>query len=127
MADKPVGYGEGMKKARLHTGMRLNRVVSQELMAQLVSAELKRMGSDKTVSQSAWSDYEAETSEPAFAIVRATSRVCGLPESEIAFPAGSGAEELRYMTVDDLKRAARVAETTRSGREGGKGGRRRPA
>jgi hypothetical protein len=74
-----------MKGARMATGVKLNRTVSQGLMADLVTDELTRLGSDKTISQPQWSDYEAEKAEPSTIVYRATANVSGLDERFIAF------------------------------------------
>lgn len=150
-----IGFGEGTKKARMATAARLGRMVNQTLMAQLVNDELKRMGSRKTISQSGWSDYEAERSEPALVTIRAAAHVSGLSEAEIAFgpPRDEEAhararrvaepspdvelaspDRLRPLTTEELDRADRVAAAERAAAQpkraagGGRkgGGRSRP-
>lgn len=79
------GFGVRLREARLATGVRLKQSVSQKLMAQLVTEELGKLDSDKTVSQPQWSQYEAENDEPSLIVYRAVERVSGLPESYIAF------------------------------------------
>jgi hypothetical protein len=107
----PIGYGEGMKKARLATGLRLNRTVSQGLMAEIVTAELKAMGfSEKTVSQSVWSQYESEGSEPGLIIIKAAARVSGLSEAEIAFGARADGGQLKVAEADTRPEYIRLAE-----------------
>lgn len=111
------GYGAGMQRARRMAAVRRDRAISQALMAALVSEELKRMDAKKangetvTVSQSAWSDYEAERSEPSLIVVRATSRVSGLAEPDILFPqppAPIDASQLRYLSPEEVERAERI-------------------
>lgn len=125
----PLGFGAGMRKARLATGLRQNRTVSQGLMADMVTAELKRMGyADRTVSQSVWSQYESEGSEPGLVVIRATSRVSGIPEAEIISPPEppppDPAAELRYINPDEDARAAKkVAESKSKGQQRAKGAR----
>lgn len=69
----------------MQAAVRLKRSVSQALMARLVTEELAQMGADKTVSQTVWGKYEAETVEPSTIVFRAVARVSGLSESYIAF------------------------------------------
>lgn len=66
-------------------GVRLNRTVSQSLMAKLVTTRLGELGSEKTVSQPQWSNYESESDEPSAIVYRATADVSGISESYIAF------------------------------------------
>ena len=54
-------------------------------MAQLVTEELARLKSLKTISQPQWSDYEAEKAEPSTIVYRAAANVSGLSENYIAF------------------------------------------
>jgi transcriptional regulator with XRE-family HTH domain len=54
-------------------------------MAKLVSEELARMGSDLTISQAAWSDYERDITPPSLAVIRAASRVSGVSEIYITY------------------------------------------
>lgn len=98
-----IGYGEGMLRARIVTGARREppEQLTQKRMAELVTAELKRLGSDKTVSQSAWSDYESEESEPSFLIIQATANVAGMLPPEVAY--GSALDRLYELAPDPTR------------------------
>jgi len=112
------GLGERFKEARLKTAVKLNATVSQGRMAQLVTQELAKLKSPKTISQPQWSDYEAEKAEPSTIVYRAVSRVSGLPEAYLAF--GANAEAVanpstdRKLTEEELDRADAAAAASRS-------------
>lgn len=112
------GFGKRFVQARMQTAVRLGKTVSQGLMAELVSVEI----APKTLSQSAWSDYESEKSEPSLAVFRATAKVSGLPESYLAF--GTGEIEVpdprldRKLTPLEEQRALRAADAERSAKAG---------
>lgn len=98
-----------MREARLQAAVRLGATVSQDRMAELVSAELRRLGVTKTLSQSSWSQYEADVSEPSLAVLTATANVSGLDAGYLAFGAASvqldpgGADQ--PLTSDTVHRA----------------------
>lgn len=96
--------------------VRLNRTVSQSLMARLVTTRLGELGSEKTVSQPQWSNYESESDEPSAIVYRATADVSGVSESYIAFglsaaPAAMPDPRLdRKLSPQELARAVAQAE-----------------
>jgi hypothetical protein len=116
------GLGDRMKGARMATGVKLNRTVSQGLMAQLVTAELARLGSDKTISQPQWSDYESEKGEPSTIVYRATANVSGTDERFIAFGdvvanALPNPELDRGLTLEEAERAIAAAAKKRAAKK----------
>jgi hypothetical protein len=68
-----------MKKARFQTAANVGEVVSQERMAELVSAQLGRV-----LHPTQWRRYETDR-EPPLEVIVATARVSGLSETFIAF------------------------------------------
>ncbi len=93
------GLGERLKDARRRASVRLKRDVSQAVMARLVTEELARLGSEKTISQPQWSEYEAEKAEPSTIVYRAVAHVSGVDESQIAF--GDGEATTGIIPVDE--------------------------
>lgn len=75
-----VALGRRMKEARLRAAVLLRDKVSQDGMARLVSAALRR-----SLKQSAWSDYELGVVEPPLDVIRATARLSGLTPEYITF------------------------------------------
>ncbi|HEX6464271.1 MAG TPA: hypothetical protein VFZ98_07460 [Vicinamibacterales bacterium] len=85
-------------EARLRAGAQVRRTVSQDYMADLVSAELGR-----ALHKTQWRRYESGEREPPLDVIRAVARVSGLSESYIAF--GSG-------TTDASSEASTTPRTT---------------
>lgn len=104
--------GGRMKQARLQAAVQLGEHVSQERMAELVSAELGRV-----LHPTQWRRYETDR-EPPLDVISAAARVSGLSEAYIAF--GAGDVEVpdprldRRLTPLEEQRALRAADSERS-------------
>lgn len=92
-------------------------------MAELVGAACKR-----TLGQTQWQRYEAGESEAPIDVVKATAKVSGLSEAYMfGIEISINASDLRLLTDEELDRAEKAAEATRSQRAKKKGAGRRPA
>jgi len=96
------GVAGRMKQARLQTAVGLRETVSQERMADLVGAELKRV-----LHPTQWRRYETGEREPPLDVIRATARVSGLTEAYIAF--GESTPVSRIVDARDVSRPAPAA------------------
>lgn len=76
--------GERMKRARTTMSGIRNENVGQALMAELVTAELRRLGFDITVSQSDWSRYEKGRRPRERAVYQATENLSHLRAAWLA-------------------------------------------